>query len=382
MFPFHTWLPDAHVEAPTAGSVILAAVLLKMGTYGFLRFSLPLLPKASMDQKIVQILAILSIIGIIYGALVSLMQADWKKLIAYSSVSHLGFCTLGIFSMNPNGIAGSVLQQVNHGTLHRHALPRHRRHLRAPPHPRDQGIRRPRARHAQVRHHLRHRHAQLGRPAAAQRLRRRVHHHAGRLRGQPHLGRLRRHRRDPGRGVPLVALPAHHARPGDQRQKSDHSRHDHARNRPLRPLDRLVHLDRHLPQALLRHPAPARRRNRPARPPRLLRRSRAKRRRARHAANPAATPIQRATPIRAAPEQTVAAATNPEAPNERHEPVLHHSRSLLHHPGDHAGDVRLRHPHLRLLDLPRSPPAQVPPDLCRPRRDSSPASASIASRSG
>ena len=115
MFPFHTWLPDAHVEAPTAGSVILAAVLLKMGTYGFLRFSLPLLPKASMDQKIVQILAILSIIGIIYGALVSLMQADWKKLIAYSSVSHLGFCTLGIFSMNPNGIAGSVLQQVNHG---------------------------------------------------------------------------------------------------------------------------------------------------------------------------------------------------------------------------------------------------------------------------
>src|SRR3954447_17204829 len=115
MFPFHTWLPDAHVEAPTAGSVILAAVLLKMGTYGFLRFSLPLLPQASVDQRIVQILAILSIIGIIYGALVSLMQADWKKLIAYSSVSHLGFCTLGIFSMNPNGIAGSVLQQINHG---------------------------------------------------------------------------------------------------------------------------------------------------------------------------------------------------------------------------------------------------------------------------
>jgi NADH-quinone oxidoreductase subunit M len=115
MFPFHTWLPDAHVEAPTAGSVILAAVLLKMGTYGFLRFSLPLLPQASVDQTIVQILAVLSIIGIIYGALVSLMQADWKKLVAYSSVSHLGFCTLGIFSLNPNGIAGSVLQMVNHG---------------------------------------------------------------------------------------------------------------------------------------------------------------------------------------------------------------------------------------------------------------------------
>ncbi len=115
MFPFHTWLPDAHVEAPTAGSVILAAVLLKMGTYGFLRFSLNLLPKASVDQTIVQILAVLSIIGIIYGALVSLMQADWKKLVAYSSVSHLGFCTLGIFSLNPNGISGSVLQQINHG---------------------------------------------------------------------------------------------------------------------------------------------------------------------------------------------------------------------------------------------------------------------------
>ncbi len=115
MFPFHTWLPDAHVEAPTAGSVILAAVLLKMGTYGFLRFSLPLLPRASADQAIVEILAVLSIVGIIYGALVSLMQADWKKLVAYSSVSHLGFCTLGIFSLNPNGIAGSVLQQINHG---------------------------------------------------------------------------------------------------------------------------------------------------------------------------------------------------------------------------------------------------------------------------
>src|SRR5207249_11133390 len=115
MFPFHTWLPDAHVEAPTAGSVILASVLLKMGTYGFIRFSLPLVPKASVNVTIVQLLAVLSIIGIIYGALVSLMQQDWKKLVAYSSVSHLGFCTLGIFAMNPNGIAGSVIQQINHG---------------------------------------------------------------------------------------------------------------------------------------------------------------------------------------------------------------------------------------------------------------------------
>ncbi|MGB9604603.1 MAG: complex I subunit 4 family protein [Bryobacteraceae bacterium] len=115
MFPFHTWLPDAHVEAPTAGSVILASILLKMGTYGFIRFSLPLLPKAAMDPVIVKALVALSLVAIIYGALVSLMQQDWKKLVAYSSVSHLGFCTLGIFALNPNGLAGSVIQQINHG---------------------------------------------------------------------------------------------------------------------------------------------------------------------------------------------------------------------------------------------------------------------------
>ena len=115
MFPFHTWLPDAHTEAPTAGSVILAGVLLKMGTYGFLRFSVPLLPDAAKDPTVINIVAILSIIGIVYGALVSLMQKDWKKLVAYSSVSHLGFCTLGIFALNPAGISGSILQQINHG---------------------------------------------------------------------------------------------------------------------------------------------------------------------------------------------------------------------------------------------------------------------------
>jgi NADH-quinone oxidoreductase subunit M len=115
MFPFHTWLPDAHVEAPTAGSVILAAVLLKMGTYGFIRFSLPLLPEASRNPTIVKVMVVLSIIAIIYGALVSLMQRDMKKLIAYSSVSHLGFCTLGIFALNPHGLQGSVIQQINHG---------------------------------------------------------------------------------------------------------------------------------------------------------------------------------------------------------------------------------------------------------------------------
>ena len=116
MFPFHTWLPDAHTEAPTAGSVILAGVLLKMGTYGFIRFSLPLLPTdPAARHKIVSILIVLSLIGIIYGALVCMMQKDMKKLIAYSSVSHLGFCTLGIFALNPHGLSGSVIQQINHG---------------------------------------------------------------------------------------------------------------------------------------------------------------------------------------------------------------------------------------------------------------------------
>jgi NADH-quinone oxidoreductase subunit M len=115
MFPFHTWLPDAHVEAPTAGSVILAGVLLKMGTYGFIRFSLPFFPDVLTHTKVRFWVMALSIIAILYGALVSLMQKDMKKLVAYSSVSHLGFCTLGIFALSPLGLTGSVLQQVNHG---------------------------------------------------------------------------------------------------------------------------------------------------------------------------------------------------------------------------------------------------------------------------
>src|SRR5688572_13830315 len=113
MFPFHTWLPDAHVEAPTAGSIILAAVLLKMGTYGFVRFALPILPDAT-KQLLVPVV-VLSLIGIIYGALVSLVQKDMKKLVAYSSVSHLGFVMLGMFALNPMGIRGSVIQMINHG---------------------------------------------------------------------------------------------------------------------------------------------------------------------------------------------------------------------------------------------------------------------------
>jgi NADH-quinone oxidoreductase subunit M len=115
MFPFHTWLPDAHYDAPTAGSVILAGVLLKMGTYGFMRFSLPIFPDAATHPRVRFWMVTLSIIGIIYGALVAMAQKDIKKLIAYSSVSHLGFVMLGLFALNPNGINGAVMQMINHG---------------------------------------------------------------------------------------------------------------------------------------------------------------------------------------------------------------------------------------------------------------------------
>jgi NADH-quinone oxidoreductase subunit M len=113
MFPFHTWLPDAHTDAPTAGSVILAAVLLKMGTYGFIRFSLPILPEATRAS--VWWVVGLSLIGIVYGALVAMAQKDWKRLVAYSSVSHMGMVMLGMFALNSVGLTGSIIQQLNHG---------------------------------------------------------------------------------------------------------------------------------------------------------------------------------------------------------------------------------------------------------------------------
>lgn len=113
MFPVHTWLPDAHTEAPTAGSVILAGVLLKMGTYGFLRFAIPLFPKAAYDA--IPLMSILAIIGIAYGAIVSMLQPDLKRLIAYSSVSHLGYVMLGLFAFNMQGVQGGIYQMLNHG---------------------------------------------------------------------------------------------------------------------------------------------------------------------------------------------------------------------------------------------------------------------------
>ncbi|MFI5228421.1 MAG: NuoM family protein, partial [Gemmatimonadales bacterium] len=115
MFPFHTWLPDAHVEAPTAGSVVLASLMLKLGTFGFIRLAVPLFPAAAMSPTIRSIILGLAVIGIVYGALVSMVQPDFKKLVAYSSVSHLGFVMLGIFALTVQSVQGALMVMINHG---------------------------------------------------------------------------------------------------------------------------------------------------------------------------------------------------------------------------------------------------------------------------
>ena len=210
MFPFHTWLPDAHTDAPTAGSVILAAVLLKMGTYGFIRFSLPILPDAT--RHFVPMMVTLSIIGIVYGALCAMAQQDWKRLVAYSSVSHMAMVMLGMFALNPVGIMGSIVQQLNHG-ISTGALflivgiVYERRHTRQiseygglskvmPVYADDLPD------HDDV----------VDRVAGAQRLHRRAADPAGRVRGQQDVGGVRGQRRRAGRGLHALALSAHDVR--------------------------------------------------------------------------------------------------------------------------------------------------------------------------
>ena len=149
LFPFHTWLPDAHVQAPTAGSVILAGVLLKMGTYGLIRFAFPLFPDAAL--QVAPYIGTLAVIGIVYGALVAMVQPDMKKLVAYSSVSHMGFIVLGICAANVQGMQGAIYQMLNHGISTGGAVPDRRHAVGPPAHPPDRRVRRPEARHAEAR---------------------------------------------------------------------------------------------------------------------------------------------------------------------------------------------------------------------------------------
>ena len=179
MWPVHTWLPDAHTNAPTAGSVILAGVMLKMGTYGFLRFAIPLFPTVAVEA--IPLFMALAVIGIIYGALVAMMQPDLKRLIAYSSVSHLGFVMLGIFALNPAGYRRRDLPDAQSRRFHRRIVFAGRNALPATPYARDFRVRRFVEARAGLRRDLHDRDAVVDRAARAQRLRRRVSDHARRV---------------------------------------------------------------------------------------------------------------------------------------------------------------------------------------------------------
>ena len=218
MWPVHTWLPDAHVEAPTAGSVILAGILLKMGGYGFLRFSLPMFPLAS--QEFAPLVFALSIVAIIYTSLVALAQEDVKKLIAYSSVAHMGFVTMGIFSFTVQGVDGAIFQMLSPRPRLGRAVPVRRRRLRPHAHARDRRLRRARQPHAALRLRLHGVHAGQRRPARHVGLHRRVPDPARRLQGQ-HLGGVPgHHRRDPVGGLCALPLPAHDLRAAGEAARS------------------------------------------------------------------------------------------------------------------------------------------------------------------
>ena len=206
MWPLHTWLPDAHVEAPTAGSILLAGVLLKLGGYGFLRFSIPLLPDAAVTFA--PIIIGLAVIAILYGALVAMVQPDLKKLVAYSSVSHMGFVMLGAFVFNEQGLQGAVVHDDQPRHHHRRAVPAGRHHLRADPRPADRAHGRAEWPGAALRRDLRPVHLRQHRAARAIRLRRRVPRHPGRVRLQRLGGGGRDAGRDRQRRLHAVDVPA------------------------------------------------------------------------------------------------------------------------------------------------------------------------------
>ena len=213
LFPLHTWLPDAHTEAPTAGSVMLAGVLLKMGTYGMLRFCLPLFPEAA--HRFAPYVAVLAIIGIIYGALVAMVQTDLKRLVAYSSVSHLGFVVLGLFAFDPTAVQGALLPNAEPRRFHRRALRARRNALRPPAHAPDSRIRRPGHSPAGDRGFLSVCVAVLGGASHAQWIRRRVPDFGGHVCAPRELGVFRGHRHHSFRRLPAVGLPARFLRRGN-----------------------------------------------------------------------------------------------------------------------------------------------------------------------
>ncbi len=260
LFPVHTWLPDAHTEAPTAGSVILAGVMLKLGTYGLIRYGLFLFPEAS--AYFAPMMVTLGVIGITYGAIVATMQKDLKRLVAYSSIAHLGFIVLGTFALTTQGIQGGVVQMINHG-LSTGALfllvgfIYERRHTRQIA--RAEGIAEGCADHGGCLHA---RDAVVHRPAWPERLRRRVPHH-GRIVPHPTLVDGRgRHRRHPGRAVPAVGVPARVPRRARRGQRQ--LRRDEVVRRPRDgAVDRAHRVPRRVPEAGARsHPAVGRRADR------------------------------------------------------------------------------------------------------------------------
>ena len=218
LFPFHTWLPDAHVEAPTAGSVILAGVMLKMGTYGLLRFAFPLFPSAAMHFA--PWIAALAVVGIIYGALVAMVQPDMKKLVAYSSVSHLGFVVLGpVRDERRRGCRASIYQMLNHGVSTGGlfmivGMLSDRRHTRLISEFGGLKAVMPRLVAAFLLDH-----AVVDRAPGHERVRRRVPDPARRVPVEPEVRRVRRHRRDPVGGLHALDVPARELRRGHEREE-------------------------------------------------------------------------------------------------------------------------------------------------------------------
>ena len=290
MWPVHTWLPDAHVQAPTAGSVILAGVLLKMGGYGFIRFSLPMFPEGS--AMFVPLVFVLSGIAVVYTSLVALVQRDMKKLIAYSSVAHMAFVTFGLFAMNRQGIEGAMVVMLSHGLVSGALVPVRRRDLRPAAHPRDRPLRRACRQHAGLCLAVHAVHHGQRRPARDQRLRRRIPEPGRDLPGVD-LGGDRRHHRDhPRRGLHAVALLADLLRHAAQRRRGGDARPRRARMVAARADRRGGAVDGRLSRKL--HQADARR----CRPAGRAARARRARRAIRTSSSARAPPITRSTPHR------------------------------------------------------------------------------------